>query len=839
MPIILDIPEEHNPDYLNLDASIYDELSNHRQDNLELKNCINDTVDSLLNQTKGPDNMYRPVCLLGKIQSGKTRAFIGAIAKAFDRGINTVIILTKNSTLLGRQTTKRLENELHSIRAGRSVAVNYITDIDSLETLGRAEIAQKRVIVGIKHHKNVEKIINYMILQNPALAQQPILIVDDEADVSAIGYRRVYENVPFETLPEEEQTRIIEEYVNRNDSELPMSVRKERIEMLQVAEKIDVLRKNLPKHYYLQVTATPASIFLQPERIVIQNYNDDYSIEESARAPLMADKTILLPIHEAYIGGEFFFQEEENPESMAQFCFREVDPDELTFMSRRDQRHIKNIFKSENFPGLTEFVDNILLTVAANVASILHSNGAYLDRFNRDPLILLNAIKNNLEGFSAMIHTSTAMGVHSYQSELVESYIAICKEIVTNNPENLKDRLKVKLSGYYHKSILESFKLFKNHEDYNKSILKDLDTINFDFVFNCYQQILIADHIRVFTINSEAQMEARIDQESGELKRDVLANIYIGGQSLDRGITLQRMVGFFYGREPLVAQLDTTLQHARIYGARKPEDLVFTRLYCSISIYNRLKEITQIDGVLRQSIINNDGNNRFAAIELGANGTIRPTNPDRIMISNCINLKSFKRFLPIGFNTRSGNACERHMQTIDDIITRNEHNVIPGYNKKGLCFITWTVLEEIFDEFMKGMLSGEKWDADPDVNNWNIDRLEAFYHIIKNSYLKNDDRIILSVKRGRSINRLHIDGRFMDTPETARTDTAEMKDIMLIHNVPGLFLFEQEGLEDIQDEKNYGWNGQRFYWPLLMLPSLGRNIMVSLDAFQRGQELEN
>lgn len=839
MPIILDIPEEHNPDYLNLDASIYDELSNYRQDNLELKNCINDTVDSLLNQTKGPDNMYRPVCLLGKIQSGKTRAFIGAIAKAFDRGVNTVIILTKNSTLLGKQTTKRVENELHSIGAGRAVAVNYITDIDGQETLGIAEITQKRVIVGIKHHKNVGKIINYVVRQNSALSRQPILIVDDEADVSAIGYRRVYENVPFETLPEDEQTRIIEEYVNRNEAELPLSVRQERVEMLHVAENIDVLRRNLPEHYYLQVTATPASIFLQPEEIVIQNYNEDYSIENISRAPLMSDKTILLPIHEEYIGGEFFFLEDENPESMAQFCFREVNPDELQLMMHRDLRHIKNIFKSGNFPQLTEFVDNILLAVAANVASILQASPTYLARFDREPLVLLNAIKTWTKGFSAMIHTSTAMGVHRYQTELVESYIAICKEIVRHNPENLIERLKTKLSGYYFNSILESFNLFKNHPKYPGSYLNHLDSIDFDFVFTCYNQILVSDHIRVFIINSDVQMEARIDPESGELKRDVLANIYIGGQSLDRGITLQRMVGFFYGREPQVAQLDTTLQHARIYGARKPEDLVFTRLYCSINIYNRLREITQIDGVLRQSIINNDGNNRFAAIELGANGTIRPTNPNRIMISNCINLKSHKRFLPLGFNTRLGKACEHPMQTIDEIITRHRDSHIPDFNRMGLRFITWEVFREIFTAFMNGMISIEKWDANPDANHWSMDKLEAFYHLIRNSYFKNDDRIILSVKRGRSINRLHIDGRFMDTPETARTDTAEMKDIMLLHNVPGLFLFEQEGLEDIQGDKNYGWNGQRFYWPLLMLPSLGRNIMVSLDAFQRGQELEN
>jgi len=50
------------------------------------------------------------------------------------------------------------------------------------------------------------------------------------------------------------------------------------------------------------------------------------------------------------------------------------------------------------------------------------------------------------------------------------------------------------------------------------------------------------------------------------------------------------------------------------------------------------------------------------------------------------------------------------------------------------------------------------------------------------------------------------------TNYTAKTDTAEMKRLIEVYNLPGLFLFEQEGKEDIAfDGKNYGWNNQRFY----------------------------
>jgi hypothetical protein len=819
-----------NNDILNLNSSIYDELKNKRGDDAALQKCVNDTVNALFSQIKEEDGMYKPICLLGKIQSGKTRAFIGVMAKAFDDGIHTIIVLTKNSKILGVQTTKRIANELNALESGKSISVDYITEIDQEVLLGLAQLEQKRIIVGIKHHKNVAKIFDYIITKNPELAKKKILIIDDEADISGIGYRRVSENIPFDSLTTEEQEKIIKEL---EGADVPTSIITERKEMLLVAEGINKLRLGIPDHRYLQVTATPSSIFLQPEKIIVKSFNDDYSIEKVEKAPLLSDKTILLPIHNRYKGGEFFLGEDEDENSLAQFVFRDVSQNELKFMSKRDQRHINNIFKSNNFPRLTEFVDNILIAVACSTASIVMSNESYYKIFEQDPIKVLNAIFSKIEGYSAMMHTSTGIGQHEYQSDLIESYILHCKNIVTNNPENLLPKLKEKIRNYLNTSILPAFQIFKNEDDYNNSYIRNLDKIKFDFIFDCYSSILKYDHIKTFTINSDRQIEARIDSATGELKREVLANIYVGGQSLDRGITLQKMVCFFYGREPKVAQLDTTLQHARLYGARSPEDLVFTRMYVTDSIHQRLKEITSIDSVLRESIINSDGDNRFAAIELGAKGLVKPTSPDRIMMSECVNLKSYKRFLPVGFNTRKGNACEQHMKNIDEIIKENSTNKIEKFEKHDLYFITWSTFEKIYENFMNGVIEIDKWDEDPNNRNWNLSELNAFYKIIKNSYFPQDDRLILLVKRGRTMKRIKIDGRFQDAPETAQSDTKEMKEIMKEYNLPGLMLFEQEGAEDVQEGINYGWNNQRFYWPLLILPELRRNIFISISAFRK------
>jgi len=260
-------------------------------------------------------------------------------------------------------------------------------------------------------------------------------------------------------------------------------------------------------------------------------------------------------------------------------------------------------------------------------------------------------------------------------------------------------------------------------------------------------------------------------------------------------------------------------------------------MYMTDSVHQRLKEITSIDGVLRESIINSDGDNRFAAIELGAKGMVRPTSPDRIMLSDCVNLKSHKRFLPVGFNTRKGNACEHPMQKIDEIIKLNASNKIEKFEKGELYFINWSTFEKIYEYFMNGMIDTDNWDEAPLNRNWEISELTAFYKILRNSYFKNEDRLILMVKRGRTMKRVKLDGRYQDAPETSQSDTKEMKEIMSEYNVPGIMLFEQDGKEDIQEDINYGWNNQRFYWPLLMLPKLKRNIFISISAFRNNKEL--
>lgn len=73
-------------------------------------NCVIETVKKL------DEIDDKPLMMLGKIQSGKTRSFIGVISLAFDNGYDLAVVLTKNSNALAKQTTARMKQEFYDFR---------------------------------------------------------------------------------------------------------------------------------------------------------------------------------------------------------------------------------------------------------------------------------------------------------------------------------------------------------------------------------------------------------------------------------------------------------------------------------------------------------------------------------------------------------------------------------------------------------------------------------------------------------------------------------------------------------------------------------------------------
>ncbi len=98
-------------------------------------------------------------------------------------------------------------------------------------------------------------------------------------------------------------------------------------------------------------------------------------------------------------------------------------------------------------------------------------------------------------------------------------------------------------------------------------------------------------------------------------------NLIIGGNILGRGVTIENLLVTYYLREPKLGQMDTMLQHARMYGYRS-KLMHLTRVFLPRQLAVRFHEIHMIEKRLRRQLVGADMGKQIV-IEKAAN--ILPT----------------------------------------------------------------------------------------------------------------------------------------------------------------------------------------------------------------------
>jgi hypothetical protein len=78
-------------------------------------------------------------------------------------------------------------------------------------------------------------------------------------------------------------------------------------------------------------------------------------------------------------------------------------------------------------------------------------------------------------------------------------------------------------------------------------------------------------------------------------------NFVIGGNIVGRGLTISNLLVTYYLRRPQISQMDTMLQHARMYGYRQ-ELMPYTRVFLPRSLAERFQGIHQSEEELRRTL---------------------------------------------------------------------------------------------------------------------------------------------------------------------------------------------------------------------------------------------
>lgn len=681
---------------------------------------MNETVKGFLNQTT---DAKRPGMLFGHIQSGKTRNYIGVIAKALDEGFDYIVILTKGTKMLEKQTAKRINKAFEVFDEIDDVAVYNLAEADRDFT--KYELDQKLIFVVKKEHNNITTLINKFTEQKfqDIFKQKKVLLLDDEADFASVGYKN----------------------------------KKDDLEANRTQKQMSDMRKLFKQYSFLQVTATPYSLYLQPEEINLPNED---------LLPSKPAFTSLVPPGEGYVGGEVYFKESLDEANLSHYFNVTVDSNEYEVLKGEDKRtfKIENVLDEKSLSGFRSAIFTFIV-------------GGIVRRLQQKKL------NEKLEKYTFLVHTDMKQNSHKWQYEIIQNLFSKLTTCIQKDIGNYRDLIK------------------QSYEDLLPSLkLSDLEIPTYSDVEESFCNAIIGEHYKPVVVNSsEKDIEALTD-EGGELSRDVPFTIFIGGQILDRGITVPSLLGFYYGRSPKTSQQDTVLQHARMYGYRNKYDLPVTRLYTSPAIHQKMKWIYEADALLREAI-RKGTDKKIIFLSKDSENNVRPCSPNKVKLRNQVTLKPHKRILPVGFQT------EHKKYRIDNINKQIDEKIndLFGDDLTSPKLVDYEKIKEIMLLISETLFFEKGYEF-----NWNetLGIFEYLSSVSPNN--QHQGKIWLSVHKDRNISR--------NTKETSHTRYADAPDSkterMIAKKIakdnPILFLLEQNGL------KEDGWKGNRFFWPVFV-----------------------
>lgn len=310
----------------------------------------------------------------------------------------------------------------------------------------------------------------------------------------------------------------------------------------------------------------------------------------------------------------------------------------------------------------------------------------------------------------------------------------------------------------------------------------------------CIEAVADDDVVRE-KVNSDRDVMALLDQNA-ELRLRTPYNIFVGGNILDRGITIPNMIAFYYGRNPVTMQADTVLQHSRMYGNRDRADLAVTRFYTSRGVYNRLQTINVFENTLREAFESGAHDRGVVFIQTDAANRVRPCAPNKIMMSNVVAMRPNGMLLPTRFTTKSGWPMAAAQRELAGLLA-------PALAKEGQ-------LVEVRNELTTRILQTIEGTMEfPDEEfEWNA--MHALIEYYSSSTLPPSETMLLLAITGRALDR----GRSGDRTGLSILGTPAARNLVLDgrRTKPLLVLLQQSGARDL------GWSGHPFWWPILAAP---------------------
>ena len=438
----------------------------------------------------------------------------------------------------------------------------------------------------------------------------------------------------------------------------------------------------------------------------------------------------------------------------------EVSAQEQDALRKPDQRRISpdRVLDSPNTAGIRRAITTFVVAVG-------------IRRWQQAEL------GQKLKKYAMIIHNDTQKASHAWQNQVMNWIFDAIINTAEQEPEALRP-------------------LFDNaFNDLEASVKADGGRMpDREEAFDTFIDALQSDDIVVERVNSDADVMALLD-EKAELKLLTPYNIFVGGNILDRGITIPNLISFYYGRNPRTMQADTVLQHSRMYGNRDRRDLAVTRFYTSRAVYDRLYTINEFENTLRKAFESGAHDQGVVFIQADPTRRVRACAPNKVLLSDIVTVSQSSMLLPTDFQTRAGSAMAAVQAKLEKLIK-------PEWRDSGDFVevdraIAFAIIDAI-EESMEFDSVEFEWDA--------MRALIDYYAGVDDG----DGKILLLAETGRRLSRA---GSGDKSGRSILGTALRAKVLNTPRAKPALILLQQEGGRDL------GWTAHRFWWPILAAPT--------------------
>lgn len=495
-------------------------------------------IVDLMGDPNKPGAWARRGLVIGEVQSGKTATYIGVLNKALDAGYQFVVILGGHTNDLRKQTQERVDSDL--VGKDSSLLGNHIDQ--------NGEFQNQRIGIGKENldlRTQVLTTVDSDFNRNSKIATTGITIGGDP--MVAIIKKRAQTIKNLRTyLQRQSEDGIIDESIAVIDDEADWaSVNTRRgNEAAAVNREIRALLNVAKRSSYMAITATPFA------NILIDHENADDLFPRNYIRALNAPSN--------YQGVETYLTNDarsSKPEVL------QVDVDDV--LSVLPFRHKRNATFPEVPSSLREAIATFILASA-----IRRARG----HVGKPSSMMINISRFN--GVQKIIHQTVGQYIVNLNN-IIQAGI----ELGTINQPREVQELRATLAIRY----------------------PNIEDTNWPDLVPHFKDVLHELTVELINGTTMAKRKKMLDEYSREDLEayEAKPKIFIGGNILARGLTLEGLVVSYYLRKTAAA--DTLLQMGRWFGYRPGyEDLV--RIWTDEEIISHFEYAAEISASLRRSI---------------------------------------------------------------------------------------------------------------------------------------------------------------------------------------------------------------------------------------------